>query len=85
MEKAQLRKNRLDLEFHGESQKTNAYLILLTTGVLGFVGTFIWLKDQQLFYIGILVTLFLLATGFLFYRRSTQRMRKILDEIEQLE
>ncbi len=85
MEKAQLRKNRLDLEYHGEAQKINAYLILLTTGMLGFLGNFIWLKDKQIFYIGIFITLFLLTAGLMLYRKSMRKMRKILDEIEQLE
>ena len=85
MEKAQLRKNRLDLEFHGESQKTNAYLILLTTGVLGFVGTFIWLKDGEAFYAGIIITFLVVVIGSLFYWRSSQRMNEILREIENLE
>lgn len=41
MDKSELKKNRLDLEYHGEAQKANAFLILLTTGILAFIGTFI--------------------------------------------
>lgn len=85
MEKQQLRKNRLDLEFHGEAQKTNAYLILLTTGILGFAGTFIWLKDAKFFYLGIVMMLLVSGLGVSFYQKSSQRMKEILDEIEQLE
>ena len=85
MEKVQLRKNRLDLEFHGETQKVNAYLILLTTGVLGFTGTFIWIKDGEAFYAGIIMTFLVVVVGFLFYWQSSQRMKEILDEIEYLE
>jgi len=85
MEKVQLRKNRLDLEYHGETQKINAYLILLTTGVLGFVGTFIWLKDGEAFYAGIIITFLVVVIGSLFYWRSSQRMNEILREIENLE
>ncbi len=85
MEKLQLRKNRLDLEYQGEAQKTNAYLILLTTGILGFAGTFVWLRDEKFFYLGTVVMLFVLGLGALLYRKSSRRMKEILDEIEQLE
>ncbi len=85
MEKQQLHKNRLDLEFHAETQKTNAYLILLTTGILGFAGTFIWLKDEKFFYFGIVVMLLVFGLGISLYQKSSQRMKQILDEIEQME
>lgn len=84
MDKKQLKKNRLDLEYHGESQKANAFLILLTTGILGFFGTFIWLMDNELIYYGIATTLVIMISGLLFYRKSSNRMREILDEIEEI-
>ncbi len=85
MEKAQLRKNRLDLEYHGETQKANALLILLTTGILGFLGTFVWLNNTLYFLYGIGATLILFSVGFVFYHKKLKRMRQILDEIEKLE
>ena len=85
MEKAQLKKNRLDLEYHGEVQKANAFLILLTTGVLGFLGTFIWLNNTLFFLYGTGATMVLFSIGFVFYKKRLKRMKEILDEIEQLE
>ena len=41
MNKQYLIKNKLDLEYHTESQKFNSVLILLSTGLIGFIGNFI--------------------------------------------
>ena len=84
MDKKQFKKNRLDLEYHGEAQKVNAFLILLTTGILGFFGTFIWLREKGVFYYGILITIFIFVFGLSFYRKSSKRMKEILDEVEKL-
>ena len=83
-DKQQLRKNKLDLEYHGESQKANAYLILITTGVLAFIGTFIWITEDPFFYLGFFITVFISLLGFWFYRRSIKRMKYILREIENI-
>ncbi len=83
-ERKKTRKNRLDLEYHGEAQKRNALLILLTTGILGFIGTFIWLKEKNFLYIGVLFTLAVIVLGFMNYRKTTRRMKSILREIENL-
>ncbi len=85
MDKAQLKKNKLDLEYHGEAQKINAFLILLTTGSLAFLGTFVWLKESQLFFSGIGVILVVLILGWVFYNKSSKRMKEILDEIENIQ
>jgi len=84
MDKKQLRKNRLDLEYHGEAQQANAFLILLTTGILGFVGTFIWLHETTLLYFGIGITLTVAGLGIYFYLKTHRRMKQILNEIEGL-
>ena len=79
----QLKKNKLDLEYHSETQKANALLILLTTGILAFFGTFVWLKNNQ-FYYGLSITLAVSIIGFKFYKKSSKRMKEILDEIEKV-
>lgn len=84
MNKQQLKKNRMDLEFHGEAQKANAFLILLTTGLLGFVGTFIWLSNTDSFYLGLALTLIFSLIGGFFYMKSSRRMNDILKEIESM-
>ena len=84
MDKTQLRKNRLDLEYHGEAQKANAFLILATTGCLAFFGTFIWLDKTKFFAIGIIITISVLGLAYAFYRKTNQRMKQILIEVEML-
>ncbi len=84
MDKQQLRKNRLDLEYHGEAQKANAFLILVTTGILAFIGTFLWLTENKLFYVGIAITFIVSFMGGKLYRKSSKRMGEILNEIENV-
>lgn len=79
-----LKKNRLDLEFHGEAQKANAFLILLTTGSLSFIGTFIWLSKSKFLYFGIITAISILIISIFFYLKSSKRMKTILNEIENL-
>lgn len=84
-DKKQAKKNRLDLEYHGESQKRNAMLILLTTGILGFIGIFVWLGKTSLFYYGAFIIILAATLGFLGYRKTTKRMKEILLEIEDIQ
>ena len=81
MEKITLLKNRLDLEYHGEAQKANAFLVLLTTGILGFVGTFVWQASDVWFYFGIMTATIFFLVGLYLYIRSVKRMKEILDEV----
>lgn len=84
MNKRELKKERLDLEYHGETQSANAFLILLTTGILGFMGTFMWRMEHKLFLYGVAITLTVSLIGSFLYRRSVKRMKDILDEIENI-
>ena len=84
MDKLTLRKNRLDLEYHGESQKVNAILILLTTGILAFIGNFIFLRDNQLFYFGAFFTSIIFIISLITYKKKIRRMNNILNEVENL-
>lgn len=84
LDKKQIRKNRLDLEYHGESQKANAFLILLTTGILAFLGTFIWLLGEESFYFGLTITVVIFIIGASLYTKSSNRMNEILEELDEL-
>lgn len=84
IDKTEAKKNRLDLEFHAESQKSNAFLIFITTGILTFIGTFIWFKDSSSFIYGIVITLLIFIFSAIFYYRTISRMKEILSEIENL-
>ena len=84
MDKQEIRKNKLDLEYHSESQKMNAILVLITTGILGFIGSFIWLLNKDYFIYGIMLTLSILIISYVFYRKVCKRMNFILNQIENL-
>ena len=84
MNKRELKKNRFDLEFNFESQKANAVLILLTTGILGFVGNFIFIEGTS-FILGIGVLSFIIIFGIYLYYKISKKMRNILNEIENLQ
>ena len=83
MEKVELYKNVLDLKYNSELQKANAFLALLTTGVLGLIGNFILLKGIY-FIVGVMIALFIVSLGLLAYFRVSKRMEKILSEIKSL-
>lgn len=84
MNNQEIKKNCLDLEYTGLAQKANAYLILLTTGILGFLGSFLWLQENDLFYIGSAFTIFILLIALILYNRASARMNTILEEVKKL-
>ncbi|HLD04686.1 MAG TPA: hypothetical protein VJG90_03115 [Candidatus Nanoarchaeia archaeon] len=82
MEKIQLEKNRLDLLFHKRLQEQNALLILATTGVLTFIGTFVWNRPD--FKIGLLITLSIWIISAIWYFHTTKGMQDILNQLRNL-
>ena len=82
MDKVELRKNKLDLQYSFELQKVNIFLGMITSGVLGFIGTFVWLKSYL--WIGVLFTIIVIIIGFGLYRRTINNMNRILYQIENL-
>ena len=78
------KKNRLDLEYHSESQQANVFLVLLTTGILAFVGTFLWSLKMIVLYYGAGILAAVSMFGLFFYRKSTKRMKEILKEIDSM-
>lgn len=82
MDKQELKKNKLDLEYHSENQKANAFLAFITSGILSFISTFIWFKDY--FLIGFAIASIIMVVGILFYKKTLKRMKGILNKIENL-
>ncbi|HIH25531.1 hypothetical protein J4476_00280 [Candidatus Woesearchaeota archaeon] len=83
MEKIELKKNVLDLEYNHESHKSGIFLALTTTGILGFFGNILLLKNS-LFIIGLFVTLFVILLSVVAYYKCSKRMKLILYQIENL-
>ena len=84
MNKKELIKNKYDLEYHGESSKANVYLTLSTLGVSGFIGTFLFLKNNEGFILGLILTFIIFILGIIMYRKKSKRMTEILSEIENI-
>lgn len=42
----EIEKNRLDLLYQKKLQEMNAFYIAATTGIIGFIGTFIWFPEK---------------------------------------
>lgn len=55
MDKKQIKKNKLDLEYNKNVQILNAVFIFLTTGILGFAGSFIFLEDKNKLFLGLIL------------------------------
>lgn len=84
MDKKQVLKNKLDLKYHKESQKLNLFVTLFTAGISGLLGTFIWLKETNLFYYGIAITFFIFIIGIILYKKSSDKIKIILGKISEL-
>lgn len=82
MDRIRLKKNRLDLVYHRRSQHQNAVLILATTGLLTFVGTFLWNEGDKT--AGFLITLFIFTVSALWYKKIDKDLHAISEEIEHL-
>ena len=80
--KTQIQKNILDLNYHRQTQLLNAVVILGTTGLLSFLGTFIWKRDLLLQ--GTLIAAVIVAVCLLAYRTVNATMKNILREMEKL-
>ncbi len=77
-----IEKNRLDLAYHRNAQLVNAILIFGTTGVLTFVGTFIW--KPELLKEGLLVTIIILVVAFILYTKLDAKLKSISEQMDKL-
>ena len=82
MNEQELKKNKLDLEYNHELQKANVFLILITTGVLGFIGTFVWIRKYLLF--GFVLAGLIMIIGISLYLKTVSKMKQILFQIENI-
>lgn len=80
----QIKKNKLDLEYHKYTQILNAVFIFLTTGILGFIGSFIFLGETNKLLLGIVISAIIIIIGFLIYRKVNKKLEEILREVEKI-
>ena len=78
------KKNKLDLEYHKYTQVLNAVFIFLTTGILGFIGSFIFLEEKNKLLLGISISVFILIVGIGIYKIVNKKLTEILKEVEKI-
>lgn len=80
----QVKKNKLDLEYRKYTQILNAVFIFLTTGILGFIGSFIFLEEKNKLLLGIGISVFILIVGIGIYKIVNKKLEEILKEVEKI-
>ena len=79
--KREIKKNRLDLEFRSESQKSNIWLSLGTITSIGFFASMI---IQKYYLLGSIMALAVFVVSMFLFRQTQARMRRVLTKIENL-
>ncbi len=82
LNKRELKKNILDLKCKFEMQKIAAALTLMTVGILGFIGTFIWYQERLFFGIGL--SSLILIYSYIYYKKFETKLKGIWSDIDQL-
>lgn len=82
MDSKQIDKNILDLEYSHELQTYGAVLIAMTTGILGFFGTFIWSPSNM--GVGIAIIAFFETVLIAWLIKVKKRMRNIINKLNGL-
>ena len=80
--KREFEKNRLDLAYQRQLTHLNAVLFLATTGLISFIGTFIWNKDYLVYGFLILIAIFLISI--FWYIKINKTIKGISLEIKNL-
>jgi len=84
MNKREIKKNKLDLEYHKNSQILNGMLIFLTSGVFGFIASLIYLDDKYKLLIGLVLSSVTLIVIYTFMKKVDKRMSEILEEVTEV-
>jgi len=81
MDKGQLRKNKLDLEYNKYIQMLNGIFIFATTGLLGFIGSFIWTDNSKKLLIGTSASALVVIASLLFYKKINYKLENISEQV----
>ncbi|MBS3154908.1 hypothetical protein J4404_00225 [Candidatus Woesearchaeota archaeon] len=82
MDKKDIKKNILDLEYKKYLQMLNISLILGTTGLIPFLISFVWYKDRVIF--GLSITAAIMALAYIWYKITEEKLEEISKKIEEL-
>ena len=73
--KSKFEKNRLDLAYRKQLTYLNAIVLLATTGILSFIGTFIWNKDYLIY--GFLLMIIIWVIAYFFFKKIDKNIKNI--------
>ena len=82
VDKIYIEKNKLDLEYHKQTQLLNGVMIFATTGVLSFLGTFVWNRDFLL--VGAIITGAILFACIIWYNKINRNLKDISEQMGRL-
>ncbi len=80
--KSKFEKNRLDLAYRKQLTYLNAIVLLATTGILSFIGTFIWNKDYLIY--GFLLMIIIWVIAYFFFKKIDKNIKNISGKIKNL-
>ncbi|MBS3100154.1 hypothetical protein J4463_02975 [Candidatus Pacearchaeota archaeon] len=75
-------KNRLDLAYQKQLHYLNGVIALGTIGILSFIGTFIWNKENLK--IGVIIVTTILIIDYLWYKNIDNSLKEISLKIKAL-
>ncbi len=81
MDKTELKKNKLDLEYKFESQKALLFLTVGTISLLGFVATMMSIGKYT---ITAILGFVILIISLVLYKRKEKKLKNLLKKIEKL-
>ena len=85
MNKKEIEKNKLDLEYQKLIQVLNSILIVIVTGILGFLGSFTFLlEDRSKLTIGLIISTLILIVVYGIIRKINIRLELIIEKIDKL-
>jgi len=82
MNKRDLEKNILDLKYQFQMEKIRVSLMLLSLGILAFIGTFVWYVDRLAF--GIVISILIMLIALFYYNKTKKQLRRIVGDIRKL-
>lgn len=85
MDKKQIDKNILDLEYHKLTQILNSILILTITSILGFLGSYTFLlNDKNKLILGLIISTLILIIIYGIILKINQKLDLIILKIREL-
>ncbi|RLE43604.1 hypothetical protein DRJ19_02335 [Candidatus Woesearchaeota archaeon] len=81
LDKKQLTKNRIDLEYTFESKKAILYITFVTITLMG-VFTGLWINGQKV--LALVLTAIIFVLSLILYKKTKNKMDELLRKLEDL-